>query len=35
MELTALISWIRTFPHMSGLGSLSNLEILDNMKVSL
>ncbi|KAI2502849.1 hypothetical protein MHU86_11596 [Fragilaria crotonensis] len=35
IELTALISWIRTFPQMSGLGSLSNLEVLDNMKVSL
>ena len=35
IELMALFSWIRTFPQMSGLGPLSNLDVLDNMKVSL
>lgn len=35
IELMALISWIRTFPQMSGLGSLSTFDVLDDMKVSL
>ena len=35
VELMALVSWIRTFPQMSGLGSLSTLDALHDMKVSL
>jgi hypothetical protein len=34
-DLVALTSWIRSFPQMSGLGSLSNVGALDDMKVSL
>lgn len=34
-DLVALTNWIRSFPQMSGLGSLSNVRVLHDMKVSL
>jgi hypothetical protein len=34
-DLLALMAWIRTFPQLHGLGSLSQLSVLQDIKVSL
>lgn len=34
-DLLALMGWIRSFPQLHGLGSLSQLEVLNDVKVSL